>query len=148
MESSASPFVYKCRVYYEDTDAGGIVYYANYLKFCERARTEWLRPLGIQAQSELLKSGRGFVVRSIKGSYDKPARLDDELSVGVELLKMRHASLVLLQTICNQSHEKIFELECTLVFVDFKTGLPCGMPAVLLDFFKKAGGEQVPAARK
>ena len=74
------PFRLAVRVYYEDTDAGGVVYYANYLRFLERARTECLRSLGFE-QSELMAQGIAFAVRSLSAEYLKPARLDDELVV-------------------------------------------------------------------
>jgi acyl-CoA thioester hydrolase len=74
-----SVFTWTVRVYYEDTDAGGIVYYANYLKFFERARTEWLRALGIHQQDLLDQQGVAFVVRSASVEYISAARLDEEL---------------------------------------------------------------------
>src|SRR5690606_29701972 len=71
----------RIRVYYEDTDAGGVVYYANYLKYFERARTEWLRQLGVD-QSQLAKTERRlFVVKSVEIQYRRPAKLDDELII-------------------------------------------------------------------
>ena len=75
-ESQAQLFSHRCRVYYEDTDAGGIVYYVNYLKFMERARTERLRSLGF-AQSQLVGEDLLFVVHSSEARYHAPARLDD-----------------------------------------------------------------------
>jgi acyl-CoA thioester hydrolase len=87
------------RVYYEDTDAGGVVYYANYLKFMERARTEWLRSLGLM-QDELSRTqGVLFAVRSANVDYLKPARLDERLEVSVELGRCGLASLVFLQQV-------------------------------------------------
>lgn len=84
--------MYRCRVYYEDTDAGGIVYYVNYLKFMERARTERLRSLGF-AQSQLVGDDLLFVVHSAEARYHAPARLDDELQVSAEVMEMKRASL-------------------------------------------------------
>jgi biopolymer transport protein TolQ len=82
-------FTIPVRIYYEDTDAGGVVYYANYLKFFERCRSEWLRAIGHQ-QAELLRDpGIAFVVRSVSIDYLKPARLDDQLVVGLEVEKIR-----------------------------------------------------------
>ena len=75
------PFEHKLRVYYEDTDTGGIVFYANYLKFFERARTEWLRAGGISQQQVADELGIMFVVRSTAVDYKRPARLDDEIRV-------------------------------------------------------------------
>jgi acyl-CoA thioester hydrolase len=85
------------RIYWEDTDAGGIVFYANYLKFFERARTEWLRSLGIE-QSRLRESAGGiFVVSETAVRYLQPARLDDELIVTAQLQEMGRASLIIAQ---------------------------------------------------
>ncbi|MDR1709287.1 MAG: YbgC/FadM family acyl-CoA thioesterase, partial [Candidatus Accumulibacter sp.] len=80
-----TPFAFPVRVYYEDTDAGGVVYYANYLKFLERGRAEWLRWLGFDQVDLLRELGLAFVVRRVALDYLKPARLDDELSVDVEV---------------------------------------------------------------
>jgi len=91
-ESQGQLFSYRCRVYYEDTDAGGIVYYVNYLKFMERARTERLRSLGF-AQSHLVGEDLLFVVHSSEARYFAPARLDDELRVTAEVSEVKRASL-------------------------------------------------------
>jgi acyl-CoA thioester hydrolase len=86
-------FVFPLRVYYEDTDAGGVVYYANYLKFAERARTEMLRLLGIENSVLQDRHGLAFVVRHIEVEYLSPARLDDLLEVYLELIRVGGASL-------------------------------------------------------
>lgn len=86
------PFSIRLRVYYEDTDAGGIVYYVNYLKFMERARTECLRSLGF-AQSQLAGENLLFVVHSAEARYHAPARLDDELFITAEVIELNRASL-------------------------------------------------------
>ncbi len=91
-QTEARPFTHRCRVYYEDTDAGGIVYYVNYLKFMERARTERLRSLGF-AQSQLVGEDLLFVVHSSEARYHAPARLDDELLVTAEVAELNRASL-------------------------------------------------------
>ncbi|MWV17079.1 tol-pal system-associated acyl-CoA thioesterase [Pseudomonas sp. L-22-4S-12] len=88
----AQPFAHRCRVYYEDTDAGGIVYYVNYLKFMERARTERLRELGF-AQSTLVAEDLLFVVHSAEARYFAPAKLDDELFVTADVIELNRASL-------------------------------------------------------
>ena len=85
------------RVYWEDTDAGGIVFYANYLKFFERARTEWLRSKGIGQQALKERSGGMFVVSETAIKYHRPARLDDELLVTARLLEGGRASLTIVQ---------------------------------------------------
>jgi acyl-CoA thioester hydrolase len=96
-EGGVMPFAWPVRVYWEDTDAGGIVFYANYLKFFERARTEWLRSLGV-AQSSLRESTGGmFVVSETGVRYLRPARLDDELLVTAVLQECQRASLIITQ---------------------------------------------------
>ena len=92
-----SAFVWPVRVYWEDTDAGGIVFYANYLKFFERARTEWLRSLGIGQHGLRETTGGMFVVIETSVRYLKPARLDDELSVTAEIKEWGRASLIMAQ---------------------------------------------------
>ena len=91
-QNRLEPFAHRCRVYYEDTDAGGVVYYVNYLKFMERARTERLRELGF-AQSELAGENLLFVVHSSEARYHAPARLDDELLVTAQVIELNRASL-------------------------------------------------------
>ena len=81
------------RVYYEDTDAGGIVYYANYLKYFERARTEWLRSLGVDQSLLAETEGRLFVVKNVEIQYRRPAKLDDELTILTEVSRMKRASI-------------------------------------------------------
>src|SRR5438067_13857534 len=92
-----SVFTWTVRVYYEDTDAAGIVYYVNYLKFFERARTEWLRSLGIRQQDLLDQEGVGFVVRSASVEYLAAARLDDELTLKLTVEKLGRASIQFAQ---------------------------------------------------
>lgn len=92
-----SAFDWPVRVYYEDTDAGGIVFYANYLKFFERARTEWLRALDIGQQALLERSGAIFVVKSAAVEYHAPARLDDVLNLSLRIEKLGRASVQFIQ---------------------------------------------------
>lgn len=94
---AAGGFAFPVRVYWEDTDAGGIVFYANYLKFFERARTEWLRSLGIAQQSLREQTGGIFVVTSAQLQYLRPARLDDQLIVTARLQSAGRASLTIQQ---------------------------------------------------
>ncbi len=93
----AEPFTWPVRIYWEDTDAGGIVFYANYLKFFERARTEWLRALGIEQQQLRQQTGGMFVVSETAARYLRPARLDDELHVTAQLQDAGRAQLVIAQ---------------------------------------------------
>jgi acyl-CoA thioester hydrolase len=92
-------FTFPIRVYWEDTDAGGIVFYANYLKFMERARTEWLRSLGISQQVLKEQTGGMFVVTDTQLKYLQPARLDDVLQVSAEIIDTGRASLTIRQEI-------------------------------------------------
>jgi len=90
-------FIWPVRVYYEDTDAGGVVFHANYLKFFERARTEWLRATGISHHALVQEHGIVFVVRHVAIDYLAPAKLDDELSITVAVEKIGGASVYFLQ---------------------------------------------------
>ena len=92
-----SAFDWTVRVYYEDTDAGGIVFYANYLKFFERARTEWLRAAGVGQQALLDAAGAAFVVKSASLDYHAPARLDDVLTIRTTVEKLGRASVQFAQ---------------------------------------------------
>ncbi len=97
-ESLQTAFNWPVRVYWEDTDAGGIVFYANYLKFFERARTEWLRALGIEQQRLRDEVGGMFVVTDTQLHYRRPARLDDLLLVTARVLEAGRASLTIEQS--------------------------------------------------
>jgi len=108
-----SVFIWNVRVYYEDTDAGGIVYHANYLKFFERARTEWLRATGIDHQALKQQHDAALVVKSISTDYHAPAKLDDTLKLTLSIEKLGRASIVFLQqawcgdTLLNTARVKI-----------------------------------------
>ncbi|MEY2860062.1 MAG: hypothetical protein RL392_520 [Pseudomonadota bacterium] len=95
MAELSNPFL--VRVYWEDTDAGGVVFYANYLKFFERARTEWLRALGIEQRALQVTTGSIFVVADVALRYLAPAKLDDLLTVTVKVLDVGKASIALEQ---------------------------------------------------
>jgi len=103
------------RVYYEDTDTGGVVYHSNYLNFCERARGDAFFKLGITPE---LENGH-FVARKLEANYFMPAKLGDMLEVKTELFEMRSASFTLLQTIFKED-KKIFELKITLAYITFE----------------------------
>jgi acyl-CoA thioester hydrolase len=98
-------FVWPVRVYYEDTDAAGVVYYANYLKFMERARTEWLRAAGYDQRALAAQHGVAFVVRSASIDYLKPARFDDCLQVTVELTRVGAGHIELSQRVMREEAE-------------------------------------------
>lgn len=95
--SIAHPFTLPVRVYYEDTDAAGVVYYANYLRYFERVRTEWLRAMGRDHAEMVKEHGVMFAVRSVALDYLRPARLDDLLTVGVGVEKLGRAQVLLRQ---------------------------------------------------
>jgi acyl-CoA thioester hydrolase len=120
-------FLWPVRVYYEDTDLAGVVYYANYLKYLERARTEWLRQLGFQ--QSLLKTDHDviFMVKRLEINYIKPARFDDYLVIGVQVSDCRRASLVLRQWICRDT-EILNEAQVTLAAVNATTGRARAIP--------------------
>jgi acyl-CoA thioester hydrolase len=120
-------FVWRARVYWEDTDGGGVVYYANYLKFMERARTEWLRSLG-HSQSELANAhGYVFAVAEVKVNYRKPARLDDELRITCVPVPEGRASIRFKQTI-SRDDVLLTEGEVRVACVDSKTFRPRPLP--------------------
>jgi len=100
------------RVYWEDTDAGGIVFYANYLKFFERARTEWLRHLGLQQQRLKDETGGMFVVSETQLKYHRPAQLDDLLQVSAQLQDKGRASLVIAQQAWRREDNSSSSLLC------------------------------------
>ena len=95
--ATSAPFRHPLRVYWEDTDAGGVVFYANYLKFFERARTEWLRSLGFEQQRLRQQTGAIFVVSETRVRYHRPALLDDLLSISVEPREIGRASMLIAQ---------------------------------------------------
>src|SRR5690554_800210 len=97
-DTPADPFQFQIRVYYEDTDAGGVVYYTNYLKFFERARTEWLRRLGVNQSEYAVQEQRLFVVQKVEIQYRKPAVLDDLLTLHSTITRVGRASLTFHQT--------------------------------------------------
>lgn len=114
---TAKPFHHSTRVYWEDTDAGGIVYYANYLRFFERARTEWLRSLGVHQQQLRERDGTMFVVSQTALQYHRPARLDDLLDITVCVHTAARASLRLQQQAL-RGKELLAEGEIRIACVD------------------------------
>lgn len=124
-----TPHQWKIRVYYEDTDAGGVVYYANYLKYAERARTELLRASGINQATLAYEKNIYFVVRHAELDISKPARLDDELTIHTEVISKKGASVTMQQTILReQTHLALINVKIACINSDFKpTKLPEGM---------------------
>ncbi|HLE94168.1 MAG TPA: tol-pal system-associated acyl-CoA thioesterase [Sulfuricaulis sp.] len=115
------------RIYYEDTDAGNVVYYANYLKFMERARTEWLRTLGLELDEIARRDGVIFAVRSARVDFIKPARFNDLLQATVELIKRGHASMTFAQQIQRESLT-LCEGEVKVACLDTATLAPRAIP--------------------
>lgn len=124
------------RIYYEDTDAGGIVYYANYLKFSERARTEWLRVLEIN-QSNFLEHSLGFVVRNIEMDNLASAKLDDMITVTTSIVELKKASITFNQIITNQEQQELCRIKVKVACVDFAKSKPCAIPATILGALKR-----------
>ncbi|MGL4310721.1 MAG: tol-pal system-associated acyl-CoA thioesterase [Paracoccaceae bacterium] len=119
----------RIRIYYEDTDAGGVVYYANYLRFAERGRTEFVRARGVDQRALLADPGIAFVVRKVVADYLAPSRLDDELLVETAIARVGGASLVMDQRIL-RGGVTIFTAEVTLVAMTL-SGPQAGRPARL-----------------
>jgi acyl-CoA thioester hydrolase len=126
---SKPAFRWRIRVYWEDTDAGGVVYHASYLRFFERARTEWMRELGLGQLALRESHGVVFVVRELDIAYDRPARLDDQLDATVSVARARTASLDLLQTLVRVGDgEALARARVRVACVDAKGWLPRRIP--------------------
>jgi len=125
-------FTWQIRVYYEDTDAGEVVFYANYLKFMERARTEWLRKIGFDHNVLKEKYKLLFAVKNLTIDYIKPGRLDDLLTVTSELLDSRKASLVFGQNIKNENNELLSKAKVKIACINSKTLKASPMPDKLI----------------
>ena len=120
------------RVYYEDTDLGQIVYYANYLKFIERGRSEWLRAAGVDQQRLLEDSHLAFVVRRVEADYLSPARFDDQLEV-VTTLEQATGPRVTVSQVVERDGKALFRARVTVVCVDLRTMRPHRLPAAVRD---------------
>jgi len=131
-------FALPIRVYFQDTDAGGVVYHASYVNFMERARTEWMRSFGFTNAGLMNEIGVVFVVRSLKLDYLKPALLDDLLSVSVQLKDIGR-SRVTLHQIMKRGEEKLVEAEISLVSVALESFKPVSVPDVLREQWKITG---------
>lgn len=120
-------FRWPIRVYYEDTDAGGVVFYANYLGFMERARTEWLRALGFEQPEMAATDGVLFVVSAVNIKYLKPSRFNDSLQVTVEVVNVGGSRIRFLQQVL-RGNEEIARAEVAVVCVSTDTFRPARMP--------------------
>lgn len=144
-----SAFAWPARVYWEDTDGGGIVYYANYLRFLERARTEWLRSLGWSQSALADEQGVVFTVVSLEAAYRRPARLDDELTITCEPQAEGSASIRFVQRIYRaqgapQAGRLLLEASVRVACVDARTLRPKRLP----EFLSQATLGLAPARRR
>lgn len=131
-----SKFVFPVRIYYEDTDAGGVVYYANYLRFAERARTEFLRYIGFGNQQEILEKDRfAFMVRHVEADYRAPAVLDDLLHITCETVEQTGATVTLLQQVV-RGEDVLVEIKVKAVYVSLEKKRPIRMPKELIEKMK------------
>jgi acyl-CoA thioester hydrolase len=133
---------FACRVYYEDTDLAGIVYYANYLKFIERARSEWVRGLGIDQARLRADTGIVFAVRRVEADYLSPARFDDLLSVTTEVREVTVARIVLRQRVL-RGEAVLFDAAVTLVALT-AAGRPARLPGALRRAAQQDGAPPAP----
>jgi acyl-CoA thioester hydrolase len=137
--SNGEPFTWTVRVYYEDTDTGGIVYYANYLKFFERARTEWLRAAGFEQRRLSEEFGLQFVVVQIDCEYLQPARLDDLLQIDLRVAKAGQVSIVFDQA-ARRADAVLATARVRAACIDSSRFVPAPMPAALVDAFRTLPG--------
>lgn len=136
-DTPADRFRFDLRVYYEDTDAGGVVYYANYLKFFERARTEWLRRLGVNQSDYAVQEQRQFVVKKVEIQYRKPAILDDLLTLYSTITRVGRASLVFHQ-IAQRGDLVLCEGTVEVCCIDARTLRPVPLTPELRTLLEKA----------
>lgn len=160
--AAPAAFTARMRVYYEDTDAGGIVYYANWLRFLERARTDWLRALGVAHRELAERDGLVFVVRDVAIEYLRPARLDDVIEVDVRLTELRRASLRVAQSARRVDSipgadvgsadapgprlaaAPLVTASVRIAVVDRQNGRPAGLPLALFQTLQGAHAAPVP----
>ncbi len=128
-------FIWPVRVYYEDTDAAGVVFYANYLNFMERARTEWLRKIGFEQDKLKQEKNILFAVRSVIIDYLKPAYFNELLSVRSKLIDRRPASLVFNQSIFNDNNVKLCVAEIKIACLNSINMKPEPIPETILTEF-------------
>lgn len=130
---------FSCRVYYEDTDLAGVVYYANYLKFIERARSEWIRKLGINQKKMMVEQKKVFTVRRVEADYQSSAKFDDTLLIKTKIEKLTSARVVLSQDIFVKG-VIIFKAIVTIACVNLFKGIsriPVNIFQIMLEYKKK-----------
>lgn len=136
-EIKGKTHIYPVRIFFEDTDAGGIVYHANYLKFAERARSEFIRAIGWDQREKLLSEENiGFAVRHCEADYKASARLEDVLEVQTTVTKLSGASMVMNQSFLKDGQE-IVNVKVKLACLVLDEGIPYRMPSDLKDKIKK-----------
>lgn len=135
-ESAPDEFHWPVRVYYEDTDAAGVVYHSNYLKFMERARTEWLRAIGFSQEHLREREGILFVVADMNIHFRKPAVFDEELNVLSTIKNMNAASLAFTQTITNARCDIVCSADVTVACLQADTFRPCRIPDNIKETFQ------------
>jgi acyl-CoA thioester hydrolase len=134
------PFVFPARVYYEDTDASGVVYHANYLRYFERARTEWLRTMGFGQQNLRASLDVVFTVANLRIDFLRPARLDDALEVSVIVEQMRRASLEFRQELRRAGEADLLSrAHVRVACVDVATFRPCALPDAFIHHVESLG---------
>ncbi len=133
-----SEFILPVRVYYEDTDTGGVVYYANYLKFMERARTEWLRSLGFEQDMLMAEHDLMFVVRSVQLDYRRPARFNDALEVSAAVSRRGRASIDFTQQV-RRGSEVLCQGEVRLATLGFSDQRPKPLTKAMQERLNKEG---------
>jgi acyl-CoA thioester hydrolase len=131
-EPAATPFRWPVRVYWEDTDAGGVVYHAGYLRFMERARSEWMRALGVDQMAYKQATGLAFMVRDMHIDFLRPALLDDELSVTVEVKERRSASILFAQRILKADGSCLVRASVRVACVELERMRPAAIPPDLI----------------
>lgn len=132
-------FEWPVRVYYEDTDAGGVVYYANYLKFLERGRSEWLRSLGFVQEELMREPGILFAVRSVQIEYLRPARFDDALVVETAIDRFSKVSLTFAQRILRGADEVLCSASIKVVCLSKDSFRPTGIPQMIREQAEQIG---------
>jgi acyl-CoA thioester hydrolase len=137
--ATGQPFTWTVRVYYEDTDTGGIVYYANYLKFFERARTEWLRAAGFEQHRLREEFGLQFVVAHIECSYQQPARLDDLIEIDLRVARTGRVFIVFEQS-ARRGAEVLATARVKAACIDARRFAPAAMPADMTAAFRTLPG--------
>lgn len=138
MAATRPPFIWPLRVYWEDTDAGGVVYHASYARFFERARSEWLRARGIAQQALRAEHGIVFVVQELALRFRQPARLDDLLDVSVGLSELRSASFRVEQRLSRHAESSALVVaQVRVACLDAERWKPCPIPSFLLQEIAK-----------